>query len=283
MSLPQHITRGVGGPISISLLTRPTAATVEIEDGAGGTVLSATSATVSSINTTMSAIAVSRGASQFDVAAAAGILSGAELWLQDDPETVLVRRVSGTTVYLRRPMVKDHAASAVVQSTLCSYTVLAAAAASSWWDGRAKWTLNDGSIHFRALECTAYPLRRYATLQHVYDRQASLFEILQPTEDTERKLDLAHDHVLQKIGAAARCRVFTGGPEFIDATVLAFLAMLYEGTPTDEATRLYERYSALLEAEIGQVTSTTPRDTNQNGVIEEAERMSFRSVPLRRA
>jgi prepilin-type processing-associated H-X9-DG protein len=281
VSLPQHITQNVGGTVSIDLLTRPTTVTLDIYTGEGASIVSAASGTVSTISTTLSA-APSRGDVSITVGANTGIAAGSVFWIQDDPEAVLAYKVATTTISLRRPLLKDHASGATVQGTRCSYTVLAAAANVLFFDGRVKWTI-DGVTEWTALECTKYPLKRHCSIQDVIDRQPMLYEILTPGVDTERLLDLAHDEVLERIGVLGRrIRVFPASSEFVSATAMAALMLHYQPQATDEGTRLYERYESLTQREVERVVEITPRDDNQDGVVQAAEKVSMRSVILRR-
>lgn len=281
MALPQHIAYGVGGTVSIDLLTRPTTVTLDIYTGDGSAIVSSASGTVSTISTTLSS-AASRGATSIAVAAATGIAAGSVFWIQDDPEAVLAYKLATLTVSLRRPLLKDHVSGAVVQGTRVSYTVLAAAANTLFWDGRVKWTI-DGATEWTAVECTKYPLKRHASIQDVIDRQPMMYEILSPGVDTERLLDLAHEEVLERIGTTGRrIRVFPASSEFVSATAMAALMLHYQPQATDEGTRLFERYSTLLEREVERVVEITPRDDNQDGVVQAAEKVSMRSVILRR-
>jgi len=281
VSLPQHITQNVGGTVSIDLLTRPTTVTLDIYTGEGAAIVSSASGTVSTINTTLSS-AAARGATSIAVAAATGIAAGKVFWIQDDPESVLAYKLATLAVSLRRPLLKDHVSGATVQGTQVTYSVASTAAATLFFDGRVKWTI-DGVTEWTALECTKYPLKRHCSIQDVIDRQPMLYEILTPGVDTERLLDLAHDEVLERIGVLGRrIRVFPASSEFVSATAMAALMLHYQPQATDEGTRLYERYESLTQREVERVVEITPRDENQDGVVQAAEKVSMRSVILRR-
>lgn len=282
MSLPQHIVYGEGGTIFIDVDSRPTNAIVSVYTDGGSALVSDASATISSISTTLAA-AASRGATSLTLANANAVTAGSVVWIQDDPEPVLVYKIttSSGVVNLRRPLLKDHANNASCEGTHISYSVLAAAANTIFFDGRAKWTI-DSKSEYTGLECTKYPLHRRATIQDVFDRQPKLYEILDSEADTERLLDLAHEEVLQRLGTAGRARCFTGSSEFISCTVLAMLMLYYERMASAEGTALYERYKQSLQEELERTSATTPRDTNQDGVAAPQEQMVMRSIPLRR-
>jgi hypothetical protein len=283
MSLGQSIQKGVGGTLSIDVQTRPSSVTVKIYTGRGDVVLNATAANISNIATTLNG-AVSRGGYSLTVASNNGMLVGKTFHLQDDPEEVLIRKVSGTTIYVRRPFLYDHANSAVIESGRIEYAVNSNIASSFWWDGRAEWNI-DGELFYSACECTQYPMQRLATSQDLFDIEPKIYHMIDDEADIERLLDLGMDQVLSRLAAIApdiRARVYPGTTEFRHATALAALYIWYMRQPGDVAKDLFERYRAELDAEVNRVCVTTPRDANQDGIISQNERISGRSGALRR-
>lgn len=291
MSLPQHITRGVGGTVYLDRTTRPDldegdSILVDVLTDTGAVLVSGGTATISDVATAL-AEAAARGDSSVEVDDIDGVASGSVLWLQDDPEPVLVQRVvaaesgDGGTVHLRRPLLKAHNDDAVCEGARCSLTITAEQAATRFWDGRCKWTFPDGAVEYTELECTEYPFTRHATLQDLWDANPALSEVLLPTVDTERLLDAGRDEVLQRIGAKGRARCFTGSSGFRRANAIAAWMLHYEHVPSDEGTLLFDRYTKLLEQELQRVIETTPRDENQDGVISDRDKLSYRSIRLR--
>lgn len=281
MPLPQHVTKDVGGTVYLDLLARPAAApTLTAYQDNGTTVVDAKTSTLAAADTTITTALV-KGATQLVVASATGIVRGQKLWLQDDPEAVLVRRVDGTTIYLQRPVLKAHVNGAAVVSTRASYAVTAAEAAETFWDGRVKWTV-DGVIKWTALECTLYPLDRVADAQDLFDENPKVADVVDTEEEMERSLDAAHRHVLSLIGARGRARVFPGSDAFIVCTALAWWKRHYRPLKGEANKEMYDRYRAELVEEISRTVETTPRDLNQDGIITESEKMSFSSIPLAR-
>ena len=281
MPLPQHITKDVGGTVFLDLPSRPAAApTLTAYQDNGTIVAEAVTSTMAAADTTLNG-AVAKGATQIVVASSTGMAQGQKLWIRDDPEAVLVRRVDGTTVYLQRPVLKAHITAAVVVSTRASYAISAAQAAMTFWDGRVKWTV-DGVIKWTALECTLYPLDRVADAQDLFDENPKVADVVDTEEEQERGLDAAHRHVLSLIGARGRARVFPGSDAFIVCTSLAWWKRHYRPLKGEINREMYERYRAELDSEIARTVETTPRDLNQDGVITEAEKMSFSSIPVAR-
>ena len=285
MSLPQHVTCGVGGTIHVDVKDLPLNARVSILDFDGTALVSSGTANVSQVNTTLSG-AGTKGDTAINVSSNTGFAVGVTCWLQDDPEEILVRKISGGTISLRRPLMYDHANAATVEGSRISYTVNAAVANTPWWDGRAEWNI-DGTIqHYTAVECTKYPLVRLATAQDLFDIEPKIYHLLDDEADIERLLDLGMEQVLKRVALSApdlRARVYTGSMEFRHATALAALSLYYMRQPGEMAKDMWTRYREELEKEIQAICQVVPRDANQDGTMTADERPSVRTVVLRRA
>jgi hypothetical protein len=61
------------------------------------------------------------------------------------------------------------------------------------------------------------------------------------------------------------------------------MKIFYRRQPGDEANQLYERYRDALNEELEGVMQTTPRDADQDRVIEEDERISGTTIGLIRS
>jgi len=283
VSLPQHLTQSEAGTVYVDLLTTAGTANVSIVTGDGSTLASGLSASISSVNTTLSA-AVTRGDTSINVASASGIANAGTLFIQDDPEEILVRKVAAPVVSLRRPVKYDHVSAAVVQGTRITATVNAAVAGTLFWDGRCEWIV-DGKKYFTAVECTKYPLDRLATIQDILDIEPSFYHLADEELDVDRLLDLALSDVLKRIAAKSpdlRTRVYPASTEFRHATALAALRMFYMRQRGDDASVLFERYSDVLKGELDRLCGVLPRDADQDGVIEPGEKTNMRSVRVGR-
>jgi len=279
MALPQHLTYGRGGTIHLDVPSLPDAVTVSILDADGGTKLEHTAATVSTIDTTLSAN-VSAGDLSVSVDSNVGFETGKTVWLRDDPEEILVRAVEGTTIRLRRPVIYDHVSGAGVEGARVSYDVNASVSNTLWWDGRAEWNVDD-SLYFSSVECGRYPNRRLASTQDLYDCEPKLYDILDTESDVERMLDNAHEVVLGELAKRApdqRARVFTGSMEFRSATAAAAMYLHY----LRRGSELKEDWWKEFERRLAACVTTTPRDADQDGVIEPGEAFSYGSIRLRR-
>lgn len=285
MSTPQHISYQVGGLLSLDLPGQPANAVVSCYQGDGTVVFTGQNATVSSVNTTLGN-ACSKDDRAINVAANTSIASGMVLHLCDDEEAVLVKSVAGLTVKLRSPVLYDHVNAATVQSARLTYQANSDHGGALFWDGRVCWNINGGEvIHYTAVECTKYPLTRITTAQDVRDVYPEIY-LEVGDADMERLLDLGHEYVLSRIASAApdlRARVYPGSTEFKTSVALAVLKYHYMRRSGEAARDLYERYSRELDQELDRVTQVTPRDTDQDGVVEADERISMRSVTLVRA
>lgn len=282
MPLPQHIQYQKGGTIHIDLDVLPTAATVRIIDGHDTEQLAHTSATISTVNTTLAA-AGNVGNAEINVTLNTGLSAGTVAWIGDDPEEVLVKSVHGSIAHLRRPLVHDHISGATLTGSRLSYSVNSAIANTLWFDGRAEWNVtwsNGTSVYeFSSVECGRYPNKRMATIQDLYDCEP----LFRPSRevDVERLLDTAHEMVLAEIAKHApdqRARTFTGSMEFRRATAAAAMYLYYLPRGGESKDAWYQEF----ERRLASAVTTTPRDADQDGTIEADERFSMRTVPIRR-
>ncbi len=130
-------------------LGKVTAATVKIGTPSTSFPTSGDAATVSTVDTTLSS-AASRGARSVAVGSATGITAGRRYLIGTtdgmmDPLEVVVRRVDGTTIHLRQPLIEDVASGDVFAGHRCSHA-LTAAETDERGRGSAEWTLTiDGA------------------------------------------------------------------------------------------------------------------------------------------
>ncbi|MGB0890079.1 MAG: hypothetical protein ACPGWS_07335, partial [Solirubrobacterales bacterium] len=286
MSTIQHAIKDVGGQISIVVRERPTAATVTIKAGDdGSTIAEDQTATVSSINTTLSG-AASAGDRSVDVASATGIVPGASFWLTDGDgpdELVKCKSISGTTITLWRKLRHAHASGDTAEGTTLTYAVTAAQAAARFWDGRAQWSLDGALTHFTHVICTDYPLSRLANILDWQIEIPNLVDVLHDDEDPEDILDRAHDDVVRTIAQRSRAHVLTDERALVVPCVLRASEIVYGRRPGDDARELAEHYRDKLDNILPQAVATAPRDLDQDGIAEDHERLSMRTIRLNRA
>lgn len=283
MSLPQHITFDEGGTVFIDLPDLPTTVNVSVTTGEGQTLAEGIAATVSTVDTTLTN-AAAKGAKAINVASNTGIAQGGTIHVKDDPEELLVRKVDGAEVSLRRPLTVGHVTGAEVEGARVTASINAQVSNTLFWDGRCEW-LVDGVKYFTGVECTKYPLQNLATEQDILDIEPSWYHLKDDEVDTARLLDLGLSHVLKRIAVKApdlRTRVFPASMAFRHVTALAALRQFFMRQRGEEARDLFERYTGELEAEIDRICGVTARDADQDGVVEPDERVSMRNIRLSR-
>lgn len=281
MSAPQFLLYQRGGTVFIDVPRLATAATVRIVDGDDGEQLPHMAVNVSTINTSLAAAAYSLN-SQLTLASNTGMAVGRTFWIQDDPEEALCKSVAGGTVKLRRPLFYDHVNAARVEGSRMAVNIAANWCNALWWDGRCEWNI-DGELFFTAVECCRYPLQRLASAQDLFDIEPKIADLVDAETDVERWLDNAHDLILGELAKRAqdeRARVFPGTMEFKSVTAAAAMYLHYLRRPGAEEFRT--TWWTEVERRLANVVSITPRDPNQDGQIDPDEKMSTRTVALRR-
>lgn len=284
--LPQHITYQLGGTITVDLQSRPINATVAIYDNDGTQLLSPQVANVSTINTSL-ITAVSKGDTIVNVASNTGISNGKVFWIQDDPEALLVTKVAGGEVTIRRPARNDHVNASTVEGTELAFAVNSSSANALFWDGHAEWNIctSEGLyvVEHTSLECTKYPLRDLTSDQDIFDEDAKIADKLDAEHDMVRSRWKAAQDLFMKIGQRDRARVFAdSGHSFKRAIVFQWFVNFWRPKAGDEAREMRRTYEEALDGALKQL-GILPRDTDQDGVKEIDERINFRSVEIRRA
>lgn len=285
MSISQHVTYRVGGTIYIDLDKQPTNALVTIRKGDGTYVCNAQSATISTANTVLNA-AASKGALSFTVANSSGIAAGGRVFIQDDPEEVLVRKTDGGTITIRRPLLYDHVNNSKVEGSRISFNVNSAVANSLWWDGHAEWNVSANALHMSAVECTKYPLDISTfKIQDLFNEEPKLYHMIDSEWDAEQVRELARNDVLRALSNLApdkRARVYACGPELSQAAVYAAMMRIYRPQRGDDAKELFNRYQSAFNDEIQSIVSNLPRDADQDMVVESDEQITGHSIRIRR-
>lgn len=282
MSHPQHIRYGLGGTITVELESRPSNALGKVVT-ADGTALGTITGTVSTVSTVLN-VAASAGTRSLSVSSNTGMAVGGTFYLTDDPEEALIRKVDGCNVYLRRRLLYDHVNAANVNGNRVSFTVNSAVANTRFWDGHLEVNIDGGSeVKYVAVECSDYPVDTLCTTQQLFDVEPALYRLLDDEDDADRLRDSAAQHVLARLAAMSpvlRARVYPGGQEFAHAVALAAMMHLYGRQAGQDAADLFTRYRDRLESELQRVAQTTPRDDDQDGVVEASEKVSGRSGRL---
>jgi len=231
-------------------------------------VAAGTVATISAINTTLSAVAAA-GALTVVVTDASDVSNGSRLWLQDVPEEILVQSVSGTTLTLRRPLLNPHVSGATAEGTRVSYVVSAADANMLFWRGRIVWVL-DSVTSFSPVEVTKYPLRNTVTVQDIQDVDTNIARRLDKTEDPERAISAATEIVFEMIGAIDAVKVFTMSTDSLKFVVAyQFMVNHYLPLKGDSETEMLARFEKQRDQALERILPSLPRDRNQDGTVAE--------------
>lgn len=278
----QHITYNVGGTVYLDAPDRLSNPTIKILDGQGNTLVNGESATVNSVDTTLSA-AASADDLTVTVSSATGIVTGGVYWLSSR-EQILVKSVSGTTVTLFRPLVYDHANGADFESHRVTYSVSSSEASQTFWFGFCEW-YNNGTFYAQtSLCCTKQPLFLMTGVQDLIDHDADFLRKISPEADVNRMLDVGFQDVIRQLDSKDQARVFrASGNEFSKAIAYAVFRNHYMSKNSPEEMELYNRYDKAFQIEVALAINGLPKDTDEDGITREAdETPSFFSIRLTR-
>lgn len=279
MAISQHIVRDLGGTIDILLNARPAAApaaTVTVR-GPGGTIyVNAQSATVDSVETTLSSSAA-RGARSVAVTSATGIIAGREYLVGDGTsnprEHVRVRSISGTTITLVRPLLYAQASGDSFDGVYLSYAVTAAQATSLFLGGRVTWIWTEGTTTrntLRSLDCTLYPHERLATAQDLGRVMPKIFYRIPLEIDVEEALDLGYQDTLERLEGPVRIRTKTDSHSFIEATAYGAARRIAESMGSEQA-EVRDYYAKRWAEKCDAAAQLGPFDNDQDGFVEAHE------------
>ena len=269
----QHITYGVGGTVSLQANQALTTPTVSIHDGLGLEMVSATTASQSTVSTTLSS-GIATEATSLVVASATGISAGMIIWLNAE-EAVLVKAVNGTTITLVRPTFKAYSSGVSVKSFNVTYSVLAAAANSLFWHGYCTWYSAGAVYAHTPLCCTKQPLFRMTTQEDVLRFDPAFHHKIDAAFDLNSALDDAWNDVIRVIqtrGQAAHL-FRASGHEFTKAVIMRFFANFYMSRISENENTLYDRYKELAKSELDLAVTTLPRDVDEDGITNSGDEL----------
>lgn len=289
MALPQAIVYGVGGTVEIQLPVRPDsspAPTVTVYGPDGTAYASAQSATVDSVNTTISS-GLSTGETTIAVTSATGVVIGG-LYLVGDgasspKEFIRVRTKSSNTLTLARPIRYGHSSSDPFVGTKLSYAVTAAQASATFFGGYARWTWTESTVTRQdetAVECTRTRLIRLATWQDLHIRDAKFYRKIDTELDVDELLVTAFDDSLDQLGITSHARALIGSNSMIRPTVYRALMLAADNFGRDYEY-LRDRYKLEWEIALSSIQAAYPADNNQDGTIDATEGL-YRSIRFQR-
>lgn len=281
MALVQHIAYGLGGVVSIEPTARPTNALISVYNGDGSLIVNNANATVHPASTVLT-VAATKRAGSITVDNATPITEGLRIRISSPTEWARVKTVSGNVVSLWSGLREAHANNAAVVSTLCSYTVPAANATATFFDGRARWELSSNSIAHTGVECTLYPLDRTATELDLHQVNPQFTALLAAEEDPEEAMDAAHAYVLEQLGKRGRARTNPASSEFNRCVALAFARNHYLGQSSEVARQSLEKFDREFGQAIATVMANVTPDEDQDGVVEADEQKSANTFLMER-
>ncbi len=280
--VPQHMLVNTDSLISFRAGSRPSAATVTVKTGDGATIVEDKTAIIDSVDTTLSSNA-SKNATSIEVTSATGIANGSEYFLTGrNAETVEVEYVDGTTVYLRYPLIYNHSSGDAFKGHTVSYTVLAADNTTTFFNGRAEWTL-DGVLNFRGVECTEYNPKNLVTINDIRSRYPDFNSLINQSANVNALIDNAYQDVVQKIAKLGSYSVYVDSGMALRKLVMdQFMVNIYKYQAMEDSNALYERFSKELQCSLDEYTAIVSRDADQDGDIEPRERLILNTVRFTR-
>lgn len=267
----QTLIKAVGGTVETQFLDRyVTSCTVGVYTAEGSAKVAAgTTATVDTVNTTLSGAAAAR-ATSVTVTSATGIATNRRYRIgttgtAEAPEVITVKSVSGTTVTLWAPLLVAHASGAAFAGTRVSYAVTSTAADVTWVNGWATFTPTSGDPVTEAVECYLTKIPEFlcdeSDLRQVFPK---LSRNIDAELDLPAALRLARDEVLLDLGGKNRAQTFLGANEFRRQAALKFW-LLQRYAFGDEWTQQMDKVEAEYEKRKTELIATMPIDADQDG------------------
>lgn len=285
----QTLVKNIGGTVETQFLDRqPASCTVSVYTSEGAAKVSAQSATVDPVATTLSQAAAAK-ASTVVLASATGVLVnrryrlGAASGGTEPDEVVTVKSLSGTTATLWAPLVVAHSSGATFQGTRASYAVTSTQADAVWTNGWATFTPPTGDTITEAVECylTKIPdfLCDESDLRRVFPKLA---KILDAELDLPAALREARDETLLDLGGKNRAHTFLGFAELRRQAALKFW-LLRRYSFGDEWTAQFAVMEAEYEKRKTELIATLPIDADQDGTTSGINDTGFVSGRLERS
>lgn len=281
MALVQYIAYGQGGVLKHEPTSRPSNALISVYDGDGAVIVNNQTMTVHAASTVLTAAAAKR-ASNITVDNATPITEGLRIRLSSPTEWARVKTVSGNVVFLWSGLREAHSNNATVESTLCTYSVGAGNADTTFFDGRGRIELSSNQIAYIGVECTLYPLERTATELDLRQVNPQITALLAAEEDPEEAMDAAHEYVLEQLGKRGRARTNPASSEFNRCVSLAFMRNHYLGQSSEVARQSFEKFDRELGQAIATVMANVTPDEDQDGVVEADEQKSANTFLMER-
>lgn len=284
----QAVIKGRGGTIEAHFLgARPTSCTVSVYTDTGAAKVDGATATVSTVNTTISAGAA-RGATSVTLASASGVVAGRRYLLgtlnsTEAAEAVTVKSVSGSAATLWAPLMLAHSSGVSFSGTRVSYAVSASAADAYWFDGYSVWTPDAGDEVTETVDC----VRRLIPVDLISEVDVrAVFpkapKILDAELDMCLALREARDEYLRIFGGKNRAFTALGSDNFRRPTALTFW-LLRRHSMGDEWAETMDRMEQERDVITTKMQSQTPFDNDQDGTTSSQDDGGFTVITLERA
>ncbi len=284
----QALIKSVGGTIDTYFLgARPTAVTVSLYTGEGGVKVDAASATVDTVDTTLSAQAL-KGATTVSLASATGVVVGRRYGLGTSSSTqprevVTVRDLASSVATLWAPLMNTHASASAFGGSRASYAVTSTQADVLWWDGYSRWTPSTGDVVEEVVDCVLRKIPENlideTDVRSVFPKAG---KILDAELDTKTALREARDEFLRYFGGKNRAYCALGADHFRRPTALTFWLMRRHAMG-DEWAEAMDRVEKERDVMIAKMESQIPFDNDQDGVTTGANDGGYTVIKLQRA
>lgn len=273
----QAVLKNVGGTISTEFLDRypGTTVTVSVYTGDGGLKVSGATATVDSVNTTISAD-VTVGDISVSLVDATSVKVGRRYGLgslngTQPRETVSVRYLSASTATLWGPVINDHSTGEALMGTRASYAVTSTQADALWWDGYAVFTPADGTDpQTEVVDCVLRKIPEQACdetdLARVFPKGPGMLdeELDMPAAIREAREWFLIDLGGKGMGGRARAMTVLGADHFRRPVAIKFWLQRRASFGEDSAFEL-DKLQAEYDYMLDRIRDLIPVDGDQDG------------------
>jgi len=285
--LIQAVVKNRGGTIETYFLDRrPVSCTVSLYNGEGSVKVDAATATVDTVNTTLSG-AAARGAFTLSLASAAGVVVGRRYLVgatdsTEPREVVTVKSIASTTATLWAPLHYAHSSGVSFGGTRCTYAVSSSQADVLWWDGYADWTPDSGEVVTEVVDCVLRKIpENLIDETDIRDVLPKAMKILDAEVDMPAALRSARDEFLRRLGGRNRAYCALGADHFRQPCALVFwLQRRY--ALGDEWMAMMDLMDKELDVLVQKIQSEIPFDNDQDGVTTSQNDGGFTVIKLSR-
>lgn len=284
----QAVLKTQGGTIETMFLTaRPASCAVSLYTGDGALKVTAGTAVVDTVSTTVSVAATALGTS-VTLASVTGIVSGRRYLIgaitsTETREVVQVKSLAGSVATLWGPLHYGHALGAAFGGVRCSYVVASTQADALWWDGYADFAPDTGDVQTETVDCV---LRKIP--EHLIDETdlVGIFpedqKILSAKDNISGGLKKARDEFLRRLGGKNRANCALGVDHFRRPCALLFW-LLRRHQLGDQWCAVMDGIQAEFDMLLQKIESQIPFDNDQDGTTTSQSDGGLTVIGLERA